>query len=212
MTRLVFISDTHDHDLDEIGIPEGDILIHCGDATSMGTVNQIARFNFMLGKLPHKHKIIIAGNHDWLFQQSPEMAKIMITNAIYLENSSVIVEGIKFWGSPATPFFHDWAFNYDRASEDLYRIWSRIPEDTDVLITHGPPLGIGDITYRGEQVGCYDLFHRVRVVKPKIHVFGHIHYSYGDHGLSLGTRFINASTCDERYQPTNKPIVIDYEE
>jgi Icc-related predicted phosphoesterase len=101
----------------------------------------------------------------------------------------------------------DWAFNLQRGPA-LREKWALIPEGTDVLITHGPPFGILDWTARGERVGCEDLLEAVRRVKPRLHVFGHIHEGYGEHEQD-GTRFVNASICTEAYQPTNAPIVVD---
>lgn len=204
--KIVCVSDTHEAH-DELEIPDGDVFIHAGDATYMGTVQAITKFNSWLGKLPHKHKIIIAGNHDWLFQTDPGLAKSLITNAIYLQDSGCEIDGIKFWGSPHQPWFYDWAFNQMRGP-DIKRYWDLIPTDTDVLITHGPPYGVGDITYRAGNVGCQDLLDAVRKIKPKLHVYGHIHPGYGS-VQSLGTIFVNASIMDDLYMPRNEPIVVE---
>lgn len=210
--RLVCISDTHSlhHRIPEI--PEGDVLIHSGDCLGAGTLKNVEDLNNWLGTLPHRHKILIAGNHDWVFQEAPELAREALTNATYLEDSGVEIEGVRFWGSPWTPTFLDWAFMLDRG-QALHNHWEQIPENTDVLITHGPPKGIGDevqMGFRCQNVGCEDLLHRIRQLSLKAHIFGHIHEGYGEYLLGKA-RLVNASTCTARYEPTNPPIVLDIE-
>lgn len=206
MPRIVCISDSHSvHD--EVVVPDGDILLHAGDSTIIGKVEEITKFNEWLGRLPHKHKIIIAGNHDWLFQTNRWLARSLITNATYLEDSSCEVMGLQVYGSPWQPWFFDWAFNLPRGKA-LAEKWAMIPSDTDILITHGPPHGILDETPRGDLAGCEELLEVVKRIKPRLHLFGHIHYSYG-HLKKWGIEFVNACVCDEAYDPTNKPIVIE---
>jgi predicted phosphohydrolase len=188
---LVCVSDTHGrHEITEI--PPGDILIHAGDLTMFGELDEVSRFDAWLGSLPHPHKVVIAGNHDWCFQNQSVRARQRLTNAIYLEDSAETVAGLKFYGSPWQPWFLDWAFNLDRGPQ-LAAKWALIPVDTDVLITHGPPEGILDLTKRWVRVGDADLLVRVRQVRPKVHVFGHIHEAAGV-GESRGTLFVNAAT------------------
>jgi Icc-related predicted phosphoesterase len=198
MLTLVLMSDTHGlHD--EVTVPPGDILLHAGDFTEVGGFEEVERFNDFLGRLPHPHKIIIAGNHDMCFEDEPERARRLITNAIYLQDQAVEVEGIKFYGSPWQPWFFDWAFNLPRGI-DLERKWAMIPENTDVLITHGPPHGIGDANWLGEKVGCQDLRERLRQVRPRLHVFGHIHEARGMWEIDA-TTFVNASTVGSAASP-----------
>lgn len=205
--KIVCISDTHEHH-ERIAVPEGDVLVHAGDFTWTGSEGSIKEFNEWLGTLPHKYKIIIAGNHDWLFQREPERARALITNAHYLEDSEVTIEGVKFYGSPWQPEFHNWAFNLPRGSKDLADKWAAIPEDTDVLITHGPAAEILDYTSRGMRVGCSALRYRVEQLKPKLHIFGHVHEGYGLLH-SIHTKYVNASICTSDYAPTNEPIVME---
>ena len=206
MPRIVCISDTHSRH-EQIVVPDGDILIHAGDATMIGDIDEIADFDHWLGTLPHQHKLIIAGNHDWLFQTRPHLARSLITNAVYLQDSFVECEGLKIYGSPWQPWFMDWAFNLPRGRA-LEEKWELIPANTDVLITHGPPFGILDEAPRGENVGCEALAEAVWWVKPQLHVFGHIHSAYGS-GERLGIKFANAASCDEAYRPVNSPLVFD---
>lgn len=208
MTRIVCISDTHNQQ-GRFKVPGGDILIHAGDLTGRGTLPEVAAANEWLGRLPHKDKIVIAGNHDFLFEREGALARSLVTNATYLQDSLVEVQGLKIWGSPWQPWFYDWAFNLPRG-EALRQKWEMIPDGIDILVTHGPPMGILDRTDRGEHVGCEDLREIVARMSasPRLHVFGHIHEAYGIHRTE-GTTFVNASVCDLGYRPTNKPVVID---
>lgn len=194
--KIVATSDTHSRH-GEIEVPDGDVFIHAGDFSKRGRENELIDFNNWLGTLPHSTKIVVAGNHDWCFEKQPERSRELLTNAIYLKDSSVTIDSIKFYGSPWQPWFFDWAFNLERGPA-LAEKWQWIPEDVDVLVTHGPPLGHGDMTVRGEAVGCADLLQRVHEVKPRLHIFGHIHEGAGvtenEH-----TTFINASALDFQY-------------
>lgn len=188
--RIICISDTHNlHN--QLEIPEGDILIHAGDISAIGEKDDIISFNDWLGQLPHQYKIVIAGNHDFYFENEPIKAKEMLTNAIYLNDSGVEIEGLKIWGSPISPEFHDWAFNRKRGQE-IRKHWEKIPENTDILITHCPPFGILDSTNDGRNEGCKDLSEIVAKIKPRLHIFGHIHEAYGQIKIEE-TIFINAS-------------------
>lgn len=204
--RIVCLSDTHDQH-DRIAVPDGDVLLHAGDATMMGTMVQIAAFDAWLAKLPHEHKVVIAGNHDWLFQSDPAFARSLLRHATYLEDTEATVAGLRIWGSPWQPWFYDWAFNLPRGPEIAAK-WAMIPAGIDVLMTHGPPAGILDLTSRGEPVGCEDLQRELLRIKPRLHVFGHIHEAYGQIEVD-GCRFVNACNCSERYKPVQAPIVID---
>ncbi|AMV23635.1 Calcineurin-like phosphoesterase superfamily domain protein [Gemmata sp. SH-PL17] len=189
--RIVCISDTHGWH-DRADVPEGDVLVHAGDITRHGSLKDVEDFDRWLGTLPHKHKIVICGNHDWCFQETPMEARVRLTNATYLEDSGCEIEGLKFYGSPWTPCFSDWAFMLPRGSE-LAAKWAQIPNGLDVLITHGPSEGILDRNRTGECCGCRDLLYRVLEVKPRLHVFGHIHEAAGRADIA-GTIFLNAST------------------
>ncbi|MGI8788331.1 MAG: metallophosphatase domain-containing protein [Pyrinomonadaceae bacterium] len=210
MTRIVCLSDTHNCN-EQIRVPDGDILVHAGDATIRGTFDEIFLFNEWFANLPHARKIFVAGNHDWLFETNNHFARNLLDRSIdYLQDSSVEIEGLKIYGSPWQPRFFDWAFNLNRGRE-LAEKWKLIPDETDILITHGPPNGILDEVPRQywiENTGCEELRKRVEKIKPKLHIFGHIHCGYGI-TENFGVKFINASNCDESYEPTNLPIVID---
>ena len=226
---FVCISDTHTKNY-SINLPPGDVLIHAGDFTSTGLPNEVEDFNTFLAAQKFEYKVVIAGNHDITFdvdnyeahlkqrfhsyftrykKQTPftaEEVKSKLTGCIYLEDSSVDVLGYKIHGSPWTPVFCDWGFNLPRG-EKLLEKWKKIPTDTDILITHGPPYKILDKTFDNTYTGCEDLLKEIQErIKPLYHIFGHIHEGYGVQKVGE-TTFINASTCTLSYRPTNKPVV-----
>ena len=240
MVRIVAVADTHDAH-DKIVVPDGDILIHAGDITMMGGKKKIKAFLDWVAKLPHPHKIIIAGNHDLDMDPSTamyadlKMKELMDSytkehNIHYLCDSGVTIRSgllgsghssIKIWGSPYTPAYHnvdDWVFQYERG--DATRSWSEIPDDTDILITHGPPQGILDTIEhdnrtKDENGGCSALRARVDQVKPKIHIFGHLHDDGGKTFQSKDgdTLFVNAAVgYDDEWYPGEIPeaVCINY--
>ena len=206
--KIVAISDTHGQHR-QITLPDGDAIIHAGDMTKRGTEEQVVDFLDWFSGLHFSFKIFVAGNHDFFFEkETPEKIKSLLPeNVIYLNDSGVEINGIKIWGSPIQPWFHDWAFNRQRG-EDIRRHWDLIPENTDMLITHGPVAGILDRTVYGLPVGCADLLERVQVIKPRIHICGHIHEAYGTADVGE-TRFINASILNEDYIICNPPIIFE---
>ncbi len=148
-----------------------------------------------------------ANELDKPLERDREQAEALLDGCGYLRDGAVTIEGVAFYGSPWQPAFLGWAFNLDRG-EALAAKWRAIPDDTDVLITHGPPAGIGDLCSNGDHAGCSDLLARVREVKPRYHLFGHIHEGYGVYPEGE-TTFVNASICTASYQPTQAPIVVD---
>jgi len=213
--KIVAISDTHGKHRNLV-LPEGDILIHAGDVSSMGKESEIKDFLNWFSKTDFTYKIMIAGNHDFYFEKIGDNAKVLEelipANVIYLNDSGVEIENLgqktlRIWGSPIQPWFFNWAFNRNRG-EDIKKHWDKIPKNTDMLITHGPAYGILDKTTRNESVGCEDLLEKVKEAKPKFHICGHIHESYGRTKQS-DTEFINASVLDENYNLRNKPIVFE---
>jgi Icc-related predicted phosphoesterase len=207
--KITFISDTHTkHIYFTKYLKGGEVIICCGDVTSTGSISELMHFIDWFKTLPYKHKILIAGNHDFVFERKPLAAKEIIINTdiIYLEDAEVTIGGIKFYGSPVTPFFFNWAFNRNRGPE-IKKHWNKIPEDTDVLITHGPPHKIHDETINRLHVGCVDLLKTVNRIKPKIHAFGHIHEQYGQ--TKMSTHFINASLLNEYYNPIHRPVTVE---
>ncbi|XP_039289427.1 UPF0046 protein C25E10.12 [Nilaparvata lugens] len=246
--RVVCMSDTHSLTPHiKFDIPEGDIFIHAGDFTRCGGHEEVVDFNNWIGQLPHKHKLVIAGNHELSFDRSfthpfsksptgehsgrsahvvdeiPTLGmprehlteaikahniRDCLTNCIYLQDEEIELYGLKIYGTPWQPEFCKWAFNVPRGEQCLAK-WDQIPSGTDILVTHTPPLGHGDLCCSGIRAGCVELLSTVQQrVQPKYHVFGHIHENYGvtSDGRII---FINASTCDINYLPHNPPIVFD---
>jgi len=207
--KLVCVSDTHNK-LNKVNLPPGDVLVISGDILGNGTIIELSQFNHHVGliKDKYKHIVLIAGNHDFIFEENLALAKATITNVShYLQDELVEIDGIKFYGAPWQPRFYDWAFNVDRGAK-IKEKWDLIPNGVDVLITHGPPAGICDFTSHSERMGCSDLLDAVLRVKPKVHIFGHNHYGYGEKEFN-GVYFINASSCNEKYQPINPPIIFE---
>ncbi len=209
MMKITFFSDTHNQH-SRISFTSGDVLVFCGDLTTRGALSEVKDFSDYVKNLNYNHKIVIAGNHDFCFedQRRVEAEKILTdNNLIYLNDTGVEIDGVLFWGSPIQPWYHDWAFNRPRG-EVIKKHWDLIPINTNVLITHGPPFGILDLCSDGGRVGCHDLLESVKKIKPQINAFGHIHESYGTDELD-GIKFINASSLNKSYKQTNLPISID---
>lgn len=206
--QLTIISDTHNRH-EEVILTGGEVLIHAGDFSGRGTKRECIEFLTWFNEQAYNHKILIAGNHDFFFERGSkeEIEAILPKGIHYLQNSSVVIENVKFYGSPATPYFHNWAFNYQRGQE-INQVWDNIPDDTQVLITHGPPFGILDKTTRGEHVGCEELLKKINKIQPRLHVFGHIHECFG-RKICKGTEFVNASLLDDKYLYVNDVCVIE---
>jgi len=213
--KFVFISDTHgDHR--HLSLPVADTIIHAGDISAEGDADAVRDFVRWFDELDYKNKILIAGNHDWHMEShAEEMSCELAESSIhYLRDSGVVIEGIRFWGSPITPEFFNWAFQR-KQGDDIAAHWELIPEDTEVLITHGPPYGIMDRVPEQDgtlsHAGCSRLLKRVREVQPALHIFGHIHEGFGQRNID-GTRFFNVSSMNSTYQLHNPPVVLNYQD
>lgn len=164
------------------------------------------------------HKIVIAGNHDFCFQKHPEESRQILSDAgiIYLEDEAIELYGIKFYGIPWTPTFGNWAFMKSEA--DLREVWDAVPRETDVLISHGPPYGILDLTQDGEHAGSKTHARVIQSIRPRLNVFGHIHEAYGISYIESKhftdrwrIDYVNACLTNFRYQMVNQPIIYDLE-
>jgi len=230
--KIVFFSDPHGLHY-ESTIPDGDMIICCGDISLRGTRSEVNEFLDWYAELPHKHKIFIAGNHDFWFEPDHKRNRslrpgenprdIIPEGIIYLEDETVEIEGIKIFGSPWTPWFHSWAFNgvrcngQENVANGIKQHWDLIEEGTDIVVVHGPPSGTFlERCKSGDMVGCVDLTNRLKEIKPKICSFGHIHEAYGTddmpHEDGKVTRLINCSVLNLQYYTTNKPVVVDWDE
>ena len=236
--KITFISDTHTQHK-KIELPGGDILIFSGDFMGSGyRVYEAQSFLKWFSEQPYKYKIFIAGNHDRYCENNPELFEALVDdyvdqNVIYLKDDMIEVEGLKIYGTPWQPYFCNWAFNISE-SDRLISLYQNIPEDLDILITHCPPYNTLDKThitpaYYDNTINCGEeplgskeletVLSELGEHRPKIHCFGHIH---GDGGNIVGLPYltkpypggvcyINASVCDENYNPINKIVTIDYE-
>lgn len=212
--RIVCVSDTHDRH-SRMVIPEGDVLIHSGDLTMNGDSADVERGFAWLSTLPHERVVFVPGNHDFAFAELPEIVTILAAKfprVDVLVDRETTIGAYRAYGSPYQPWFHDWAFNFSpgaRGEREAEARWAMIPDYTAILITHGPVPGILDRTIGGEHAGCPQL--RARIVELEqleLHVCGHIHEAYGaeKHGAIL---YVNASSCDAKYWPTQPPIVVE---
>uniref|UniRef100_A0A8R1E4H7 Metallophos domain-containing protein n=1 Tax=Caenorhabditis japonica TaxID=281687 RepID=A0A8R1E4H7_CAEJA len=235
--RFVCIGCTHGEPFDLTKLPPGDVLLVAGDFTSCGLPNEVAHFNKLLGKLKYPYKVVIGGNHECTFdpaflknnkESDPReialkqallsaihadskhgiSAKNLLSNAIYLEDHAIELFGITIYGTPWQPKVDNWAFNLKRG-QPLLDKWNNIPTGVDVLLTHTPPLGHGDMMNNGQRMGCVELLNTViKRVNPKYHVFGHIHEGYGCTTDGY-TKFINCCLCDENLDMKNAPVIFD---
>jgi Icc-related predicted phosphoesterase len=204
--RIVAVADTHLYTSD-FAVPAGDVLVHAGDMCRAGTLEELAEAAKWLRSLPHRHKVIVAGNHDCVLEDQADVARELLAGFTYLEDSEVTIKGVRFYGSPWQPAYNDWAFNLPRG-EPLAAKWRRIPTGIDVLVTHGPPEGIGDLGDMGMpgRGGCADLRQRVAEAPPRLHLFGHIHQD-GGIWRDDTTTYANVTTWECERAPT----VIDVE-
>jgi len=183
--RFVCISDTHNK-IDRIHIPNGDVFVHCGDAVHYLTSSRdLVRFNEFVGRLPHRHKIFISGNHCiCLNPQRPDLTQAILSNMTYLQDQLIDIEGVKIYGSPWRPrrgwIYPAEAFGYD-ATRIRHDIWSKVPTDLDFLLTHGPPFSVRDYhPLTDVRIGCPDLLDEVVTrIRPRVHLFGHMHTNRG---------------------------------
>ena len=220
---VTLISDTHaKHNRLRDDLPGGDLLIHAGDFMTSGYHAHEARnfFEWYDKIVTYDTKVFIAGNHDRIMQNEPEKMKGELTGyktIEYLEDDwmGMYYDGpngehhediVRIYGSPWQPEFFQWAYNLPRNGEELKAKWDAIPENMDILVTHGPAWGFLDDTEgrRGTHLGCELLAERIKTIKPKIHVCGHIHSGYG-HYFDGHTHYFNASVLNEQYMYTNAP-------
>jgi Icc-related predicted phosphoesterase len=211
MLKIACISDTHSHHR-KLNIPECDLLIHSGDLTKKGELDIIEDFCNWTKEIPAKKVICVYGNHELGHEYGPKriagLKMLADANIIYLEDSGINIDGFNIWGAPWQPTFYNWEFNRDRGPNIKYH-WDKIPLDTNILITHGPPIYILDEVERMfgiEHTGCENLANKIKELKElKLHVFGHIHAGYGSKKIN-NTMFINAAICNNHNLPVNNPI------
>lgn len=202
---IVCISDTHQLHR-EVDVPGGDILLHAGDFSMFSkSLAAIEDFNDWLGELPHRHKIVIPGNHEYFLESEPRK-RSLLSNATVLINEGVDIMGLNIWGSPITPLIGA-AFGRGSA-EDRVALYQTIPSDVDVLMTHSPPYGILDRSPGTDtHAGCPQLLDAVNRLKPKIHTFGHVHGAHGTVQIE-DTLFVNAALLQQDGSIRNSGIAV----
>jgi Icc-related predicted phosphoesterase len=206
--RFIAISDTHGRHR-SLKLPKGDAILHLGDITYQGDRCEVEDFLNWFSRLNYTYKIFIAGNHDFFMEKAKAavLKKMIPDEVIYLRDNATEINGLHIWGSPVTPWFFNWAFNKRRGAP-MKRHWDQIPANTDILMTHGPAYGILDMVINEQHVGCKDLLSKVMEIKPKVHLFGHIHESYGSFTTET-TRFFNCCLLNESYELVHRPVVFD---
>jgi Icc-related predicted phosphoesterase len=205
---IVALSDQHGVLPD---IPSCDLLLIAGDVCPISNhdlsfqANWLARdFRWWLARLPARKIVLIAGNHDLVFQEQPHLIPRDLP-ATYLQDSRLEWEGLRIWGTPWQPWFFDWAFNL--YEDDLKTKWALIPDDTDILVVHGPPRGFGDGVPERDGIrrtGSPSLLERISEVRPKLVVYGHIHEGRGE--WRVGNSILaNVTILDEGYRHVYEP-------
>lgn len=237
--KLICMSDSHSKHLqipkNYLNNNDGsiDAIIHCGDISNIGKKQEVIDFLNWYSELPFKHKIFIPGNHDFFFdynwkpytvygqirfgglfagvytKEIVEEVLSLFPQIIYLNDSSIVIDGVKIHGSPITPWFQDWAFN--REPNDIIKHWDMIPSDTQILVVHGPLKKYLDITIHGDYTGCPYLIERIKDLKKlSLICHGHIHEAYGHFKFGNGQLIVNASVLDHNYKMKNKPYLLEY--
>jgi predicted phosphodiesterase len=229
--KVTLISDTHTkHNQLNGDLPGGDLLIHAGDFMNSGyyKTEAIEFFNWFEAIDNYDTKIFIAGNHDRIMENEPEWVKGYLTGyktIDYLQDEQVTLyfdgpngdhpeDNVRIYGSPWQPEFYNWAFNLPRNGEELKAKWDAIPTNTDILVTHGPAqtyLDTAGPPYNTPLLGCELLKERIELIRPKIHVCGHIHGGYGYY-YNGHTHFFNASVLNERYSYANLPFHFEWDQ
>lgn len=206
---IVTISDTHGHHNELTNLPSGDIIIHSGDFTPYNKTSDEPYSGFIswFSKTPYKYKILIAGNHDREVEKLGYHKFYNLCNKfgiIYLEDSSVTIEGVKFYGSPWTPVFKNWSFM--KTDHKLKDVWKKIDDNTDILITHGPAYEILDRNKFGQHIGSPSLSQRIKELSLKYHIFGHCHEDFGMKEYGEAYISVNASCLNKSSFSVNKFI------
>lgn len=206
MMKVLAISDLHGY-MPEL--PKCDLLLLGGDYCPTRNIEHERRFMVgpfatWLKSLDARYIVGIAGNHDFVLQYEPEVARQLPW--IYLQDGYVDLEGVKIYGTPWTPPFFDWAFM--KPEKELKDVFSYIPDDLDILLTHGPAYRYLDKTYDGVHAGSFELWNRIKIAKPDSHVCGHIHEARGitEEGP---TRFYNVTHVNLKYEPKFGPVNIE---
>lgn len=206
MPSLCIISDTHRKHR-EVTIPDCDILIHCGDFCSFqrSDLQTLDDADAWFAESPATHVVCVGGNHDFPLQSR----EFRFAHALFLEDALAVVAGLTIYGSPWCPDLS--GFAYYATSDQLLERWRQIPAGIDVLITHTPPFGILDLPTSGTvNLGCRHLREELKRIRPKLHVFGHVHASHGMN-KTPDTDYINAAIVGgQNFEVRHTPTVIEF--
>ncbi|HET7600600.1 MAG TPA: metallophosphatase domain-containing protein [Gemmatimonadales bacterium] len=207
--RVVALSDTHNKHA-ELVVPDGDLLVHAGDLTAWGTDAELAATLDWLAGLPHRHKLVVAGNHDRAFARNgvASRAAARARGIWYLEGAGVEIRGLRVWGGPWTPPHRRRIWAYELPLAERAREWAAIPADVHVVVTHTPAAGILDLGDRGHRLGCPALRARLRQLPAlRAHVCGHLHEGRGELTQD-GVRYVNASAFGRRFPDPLRPAIV----
>lgn len=213
MWRVVCMSDTHGKHR-KIRVPDGDIIVMAGDAASWGRLSGLWDFFDWFAELPHEHKIVVAGNHDAIFEDNPDLARSRVPPGVqYLEAEGCEVEGLKIWGAPWAPRFAETWQAFCLPRKKLKKKWAQMPKGLDISISHGPPSGVGKTIFSsvgggGRDVGDDALREAILEKQPRLHVCGHVHVWHGA-GTIGKTKVISAPICNIGHEIVKSPIVVD---
>jgi len=213
MSTFVCISDTHNQHA-RLLVPPGDFLLHAGDFTNMGRIEEVIPFLKWFQKQPHKHRVFCAGNHDWMCQKNPDLFATLVKehapDCHYLYDQTIELDGWVLHGSPWSPFFLDWAFNAYRGG-DIQHYWDKIPDSTQVLITHGPPHETLDMVEWEGREGCVNLKKtiRTRLKSLELSLFGHLHYEGCQTVVQDGVIYANGAVVNDDYKLRGQIQVVE---
>lgn len=205
--KIVIISDTHGKH-EELGHLSGDVLIHCGDVENLFERDDhaIEKIDQWFGRQDFDHILCIGGNHDLALEQRVKSRVQPFEHAVFLHDTTTVIEGVKFFGSSWVPKLNQHAFFAD--DKTLENAWAKIPDDVNVLITHTPPAGVLDVSSRGLELGCDHLAKHLSALSPMLHCFGHVHASAGSTQHN-GTTFVNASSVNSNFKIAHAPFEFD---
>ncbi len=207
--KICAISDLHGH---YPSLDRGDLLIVAGDVCASDDPREYFKFFHWIANQPYKKMVLVGGNHDNFLE---EFEPSWCGDFEWLKDSGTEFEGVKIWGSPWTHQFHGQnemckAFSFDHP-EKVMQKFSLIPKETDILVTHSPAYGILDETLCKESVGSLYLSEiSTNKIMPALHIFGHIHESYGQ-VIKNKTLFVNASHVNHQYKPVNPPVYLEWD-
>lgn len=208
------VSDTHNQ---LYSVSPVKLLVHAGDLTIHGSKEELEEAIKQMLAQPAEYRVAVAGNHDRYCETNNEEARKLFKDAgiIYLQDEEVTIEGLRIYGSPYTPEYGEYAFNLSRFDYSLEEKWEQVPTGIDILVTHGPPWGKFDVPFgENRRVGCTALMRELIRIKPRVHIFGHVHSPGEVRSPDDGILYINAASCNiagGRYNRVYDPVTFELE-